>query len=121
MADGTCDLGETPHARNWILTRLNPVLTVELCDEDFVPGIIGLLAAELGVEYGIVYGQLERMLARELKKADRDLADAQAAEAAEGSQDPASDLNQYEQFPDLDRDLRAERKHGDGEPDEVSA
>lgn len=88
MADGTCDLGETPHARNWILTRLNPVLTVELCDEDFVPGIIGLLSAELGVEYGIVYGQLERMLKAEQKKADRALADAQAAEAAEGSQAP---------------------------------
>lgn len=91
MADGLCDWGEeTPHARNHILTTLNPPATVELCDDHYGPGLIPLLAAELGVDPGPFYTNIERYLARESKKADRVLADAQAAEAAQGSQDPAA-------------------------------
>ena len=80
MSDGACDYDEPAHGRNWILTRLSPPVTVELCDEHLAPGLIGLLAADLGVEFADLYGAIERFLAREAKKADKALADAQAAE-----------------------------------------
>lgn len=90
MADGMCDWDTgTPHARNHILTTLSPPATVELCDEHYGPGMIPLVAAELGVDPGDFYGNIERFIARETKKADRALADAQAAEATEGSGGPA--------------------------------
>ena len=86
MSDGACDFGEPVHGRNWILTRLMPPTTVELCDEHMAPGLIGLLAADLGVEYGDLYGAIEKFLARESKKAEKDLAAAQAAEAEQAGQ-----------------------------------
>lgn len=89
MADGQCDWGEIPHARNHILTTLSPPASVELCDEHYGPGLIPLLAAELGLDPGDFYSQVERIIKREAAKADRALADAQAAEAAKGSQGPA--------------------------------
>lgn len=91
MADGQCDWGETPHPRNHIITTLNPPASVELCDEHYGPGLIPLLAAELGLEPGEFYAQVERIIKREAGKAERALADAQAAEAAEGSQGPQPD------------------------------
>ena len=80
MSDGACDFAEPVHGRNWILTRLYPPTTVELCDEHVSPGLIGLLAADLGVEFADLYAAIERFLTREAKKADKALADAQAAE-----------------------------------------
>lgn len=89
MADGMCDWDAgTPHPRNHILTTLSPPATVELCDEHYGPGMIPLLASELGVDPGDFYANVERFIAREIKKADRALADAQAAEAAKGSEGP---------------------------------
>lgn len=84
MSDGACDFDDPAHGRNWILTRLNPPVTVELCDEHLAPGMIGLLAADLGVEYADLYTAIEKFLAREAKKAEKDLAAAQAAEAEQG-------------------------------------
>lgn len=89
MADGMCDWDSgTPHARNHILTTLSPPATVELCNEHYGPGLIPLLASEIGVDPGDFYANVERFIAREVEKADRALADAQAAEAAEGGEDP---------------------------------
>lgn len=88
--DGICDWdAEQPHARNHILTTLSPPASVELCDQHYGPGMIPLLAAELGVEPGPFYAYIEKYLKRETAKADRALADAQAAQATEGSGGPA--------------------------------
>lgn len=92
MADGLCDWDEgTPHARNHILTTLSPPATVELCDEHYGPGLIPLLAAELGVDPGPFYTNVERYLARESKKAGKAVADAQAAEADQADGPPVGD------------------------------
>lgn len=92
MADGICDWdAERPHARNHIITRLSPPASVELCDEHYGPGLIPLLADELGVEPGPFYAHVEKYLKREAIKADRALADAQAGAAAEGSEGPAGE------------------------------
>lgn len=89
--DGICDWDTgNPHARNHIITTLNPPASVELCDEHYGPGLIPLLAAELGLEPGPFYAHVEKYTKREAAKADRALSDAQAAEAAEGSQGPAA-------------------------------
>lgn len=85
MADGLCDWGGEPHTRNHILTTISPPITVELCDDHYGPGLIPLLAAEIGVDPGKFYESVERFLARAAKAAERELADAQAAEQAEGS------------------------------------
>lgn len=92
MADGMCDWdADGPHARNHILTTLDPFSTIELCDEHYGPGMIPLLGAELGVDPNRFYGAVEKFLKAEGKRADKELADAQAAAAAEGSEEPAAD------------------------------
>jgi hypothetical protein len=82
MADGLCDWeGDGPHPRNHIITTLNPFSAVELCDDHYGPGLIPLLAGELGVDPGPFYANVERYLKAEQKRADKALAAAQAAEA----------------------------------------
>lgn len=97
MADGACDLGDVPHVRTWIITHLSPPVTIELCDEHFPPGLVGLLAADLGVEMPGLYTAIERFIGREAKKAAADLAAAQAAE-----QDLAAAGENSEATPDDD-------------------
>lgn len=103
--DGICDWdAEQPHARNHILTTLNPPASVELCDDHYGPGLIPLLAAELGVEPGPFYAHVEKYLKREAAKADRALADAQAVEAVEGSQGSSpADTDDHQADEDLSR------------------
>ncbi|HEV2222422.1 MAG TPA: hypothetical protein VGV89_06885 [Thermoplasmata archaeon] len=82
MADGLCDWDDgTPHPRNHILTTLNPPATVELCDDHYGPGMIPLVAAELGLNPGDFYANVERYAKREQAKADKALAAAEQAEA----------------------------------------
>lgn len=88
MADGQCDYGGEPHGRNHILTTISPPLTLELCDEHEAPGLIFLLADRLGVDGERFYAMIEKWLAREAKAAEKALADARAAEAAQGSEGP---------------------------------
>lgn len=115
--DGTCDWGDTPHARNHIITTLQPPSTIELCDQDYAPGLIPLLAANLGVDPQALYTVIEKFLAREARKADKELADVQAAAAAEDSQQDDPTEGGHETFHDVGIDLRAERKHGDAPED----
>lgn len=118
MSDSACDFDEPAHGRNWILTRLSPPVTVELCDEHLAPGMIGLLAADLGVEYGGLYGTIEKFLAREAKKAEKDLAAAQAAEAEQASSEPLyapDDAEALLDDPDTDGHEETGLFHGSGE------
>lgn len=87
MADGYCDFGEERHGRNWILTRLSPPTTIELCDEHIGPGLIPLLAAELGVDFDRLYTGIQKILERESKQVAKELAAAEAAEAAQAAGD----------------------------------
>lgn len=94
MADGYCDFGEEQHGRNWILTRLSPPTTIELCDEHIGPGLIPLLAFELGVDFDRLYTGIQKILERESKLTAKELAAAEAAEAARtagGEPAPAGD------------------------------
>jgi hypothetical protein len=88
-----CVFGDCKTQPNHLLTTINPPSTVETCDEHYAPSLIPILAAELGLEPGDFYASVERYIAREAKKAERALAEAQAAEAAKGSQGPAADAN----------------------------
>lgn len=89
MADGYCDWGDAPHPRNVIITTLTPPSTIELCDDHYAPGLIPLLAANLGVEPGALYDAIEKFMKREAARAAKAAADAQAAQQAKGSSDPA--------------------------------
>lgn len=84
-----CVFGDCLKAPNHLITTINPSATVTLCDEHYAPGLIPLLAAELGVDPGDFYANVERYVNRKAKDAERALADAQAQEAAKGSQGPA--------------------------------
>lgn len=86
-----CVFGDCTTAPNHLITTINPSATVTLCDEHYAPGLIPLLAAELGVDPGDFYANVERYVNRKAKDAERALADAQAHEAAKGSQGPPSD------------------------------
>ena len=85
-----CVFGDCQTQPNHMITTINPPSTISTCDEHYAPSLIPLLAAELGVDPGEFYQNVERYLAREAKKAERALADAQAAEAAQGSQGPSA-------------------------------
>jgi hypothetical protein len=100
MADGVCDIGEDREPRNWIITRLSPPITTEVCDEHLAPGLVYLLAADLGVDGNEFYDGVQKLVKRLADKADKQLEAAQAAEAeaaqaaqAESAQDgpPADD------------------------------
>lgn len=69
--------------------------SISLCTEHNGPGLIPLLAAELGVDPGEFYAAVERFLKQAQKKADKALADARAAQAGQGSQGPAAPVCQY--------------------------
>lgn len=83
-----CVFGECQRPVAVIITWLTTGNTISLCAEDFGPGMIPLLAAELGVEPGPFYASIEKYQAREVKKAERAQADAHADQAAEGSKGP---------------------------------
>ena len=81
-----CVFGDCTAQPNHMVTTINPASTISTCDDHYAPSLIPLLAAELGLDPGEFYGDVERIIKREAKRAEKALADAQAAEAAEGSQ-----------------------------------
>jgi len=85
-----CEFGDCPLAPVHLITNISNGATVSLCDDHYAPGLIPLLAAALGVDPGDFYAQVERYLKAQAKKADKALADAQAATAVKGSKDPAA-------------------------------
>lgn len=99
-----CVFGDCQLQPNHMITTINPPSTISTCGEHYAPSLIPILAAELGVDPGDFYGNVERYLAREAKKADKALADAQAAEAAKGSQGPST----QDETPAPDHDLGPE-------------
>lgn len=70
--DYGCALGGPDHKVNWLITHLQPAMTISLCDEDFPVGVIPLLASELGVDPGRLYDSVKRFVDREQAKAERD-------------------------------------------------
>lgn len=87
-----CEFGECRNTVNVLITRLSPASTVSLCDEHYAPGLIPLLAAELGLDPGKFYANVERYMARAAKEADKALATAEAAAGGpEGTDDPGND------------------------------
>lgn len=68
-----------------LLTDLRSGATVSLCEEDYGPGLIPILASELGVDAQALYSHVEKFLKAEAKKAEKELETAKAA-AAEDTQ-----------------------------------
>ena len=92
MADGLCDWdSDTPHPRNHILTTISPPGTVELCDDHYGPGMIPLVAAELGLDPGDFYANVERYAKRAQAKYEKDLAAALAAEVEQNVAEDQAD------------------------------
>jgi hypothetical protein len=85
-----CEFGDCPLAPVHLITNITNGATVSLCDDHYAPGLIPLLAAALGVDPGDFYATVERYLKRQAVKADKDLADAQAAKPVKGSKAPAA-------------------------------
>lgn len=84
-----CEFGDCTAQPVHLLTDTRNGATVSLCDEHYPPGIIPLLAAALGVEPMEFYAHIEKYLTAQAKKAERDLAKAQAAQAVKSSEAPA--------------------------------
>lgn len=76
-----CVFGDCTSAINHLITTISPAASVELCDEHYVVGLIPLVAAELGLDPGEFYGQVEKIVKREQDKAAKAVAVAEAAEA----------------------------------------
>lgn len=79
-----CVFGDCTSQVAHIITDISNGATVSLCGEHYAPGLIPLLAAELGVDPGDFYANIERYLARQAKKAEAELAKVQAAAEAGG-------------------------------------
>jgi hypothetical protein len=84
-----CIWGDCAQPVAVIITTLTNGASVSLCGEHYGPGMIPLLAAELGVDPGDFYANVEGYLKRAQKKADKALADARSGDADQGSQGPA--------------------------------
>lgn len=84
-----CEFGDCPAQPVHLLTDTRNGATVSLCDEHYAPGIIPLLAAALGVDPMEFYAHIEKYLTAQAKKAERELAKAQAAQAVKSSDAPA--------------------------------
>ena len=74
--DYGCALGGPDHKVNWLITHLQPAMTISLCDEDFPLGVIPLLASELGVDPGRLYDSVKRFVDREQAREAREQAAA---------------------------------------------
>lgn len=105
-----CVFGDCPAQFTHMITTITNGATVTLCDDHYAPGLIPLLAAELGVDPGDFYATVERYLKRQQSKADKDLADAQAAATVKGSKAPAASPDGGQRDDDDDDDGR----HDDG-------
>lgn len=87
-----CALGDESHPVNWLITRLKPASTLSLCDEDFAPGLIHVLATDLGTDPERLYAAIERHVDREKARQDKEAAKAAAAAvdaAPAGPDEPA--------------------------------
>lgn len=83
-----CVFGDCKAQFQHMITNISNGATVTLCDEHYAPGLIPLLAGALDVDFGGLYTVVERFVKRESAKAEKELADAQAAAAVKGSQTP---------------------------------
>ena len=82
--DYGCAFGDASHQVNWLLTHLNPALTVSVCDDDFPLAVIPLLASALGVDQGRLYESVKRFVDREqAREARQHAAAAEAIDQAE--------------------------------------
>lgn len=104
-----CVFGDCPKQFTQMITNITNGATVTLCEEHYAPGLIPILASELGVDPGDFYAVVERYLKRQQSKADKDLADAQAAAAAvKGSKAPAASPDDHQAPDDDDDDHQAD-------------
>lgn len=91
-----CEWGDCTRPVAHLLTDMRTGATVSLCEEDYGPGLIPILASELGVDAQALYTHIEKFLKAEAKKAEKELEAARAAAAeqdqADGPQDPNEDL-----------------------------
>lgn len=109
-----CVFGDCTVQPNHMVTTINPASTISTCDDHYAPSLIPILAAELGIDPGDFYTTVEKYLAKLAREAAKALADAQAAEAAKGSQGAAETSH------DAGYDVRAARKAGvDSEGNEL--
>lgn len=90
-----CIWGDCTSKVDVIITDLTNGASVSLCMEHYGPGLIPILAGQLGVDPTDLYAAIERFLDREAKKTAKALADARTAEAGQGSQDPAGPVCAY--------------------------
>lgn len=65
----------------WLVTRLGGGGTIAFCEDDFAPGVIYFLAADLGVDGGKLYAAVTRFVDREAAKAAKAQADGARAAA----------------------------------------
>ena len=85
-----CEYGDCMLQFRFMITDISNGNTITLCEEHYPPGLIPILASELGVDPGDFYTYVERYLKRQAAKAEKDLASAQAASTAKSSQAPAA-------------------------------
>ena len=79
MASGLCDWEGDPHPRNRIITTISPPVTVESCDDHYLPTLIALMAIDTGTDADRLTETVRRFLAAEEKRAAK--ATEQAARA----------------------------------------
>lgn len=97
MAGGYgCEFGDCQSQVNHLVTTLNPASTISLCNEHYAPGLIPLLAADLGVDPGKFYASIEQFIKRAAAAAVKDAARAAAAAEAAGDDDRQADDDDHQ-------------------------
>lgn len=78
-----CEWGDCTRPVAVLITNMTNGGTVSLCAEDYGPGLIPILASELGVDPQALYAHIEKFLKVEARKAEKELEAARAAAEAE--------------------------------------
>lgn len=95
MSGYACEFQDgPPHSAVWLHTNMETGVSIALCAEHNAPGLIPLVATELGADPMRLYAAVEAHLKREEKQAAKELAAAQAA--AQGAQDGPADAGDGE-------------------------
>lgn len=113
--DYGCALGGPDHKVNWLITHLQPAMTISLCDEDFPLGVIPLLASELGVDPGRLYDSVKRFVDREQARAERDARTEAERDAKAAGTEPA-DPGHVRPEPTADQLAHPDDYDADGRP-----
>ena len=114
MAGGgyACQFCDGEHGVSWILTNLENGATFSVCNEDFAPAMINVVAVDLGVDPTKFYESVLRFVARQATAAAKEAEKATTED--DGAAGESSDGDGHSTENDGHGDLEGDHLEGAG-------